>query len=347
MDTTTAFSSVLAALIISALGLGLVVAAITAAIKYPVYWLFGLVVLVLAVSCSKADDLRFEVSVVMDDASDRAAIDEAVSSAAHIMRTQLGVELVATYYDTSRVAEHTKAEALLDALKVFRTDSPTHRTADATVMFTRRELTRGYEGIATIGPACSASASAIVRLRADGLDGQIAAHELLHTVGVPHDHGAGWLMSESLARTGADTLSPDSVRTFMAAPSDCMAKIEPRAVAQSGGGEPLTGGGGAIDWQFMLMLLGLGVVVFLQDRRSAALQTQHTEQEAEIAKLHAELVECKPTEFVLRDITRVETLDVPAGVERRVSVRFTTYAACVDFRKWLDAQISAARRARP
>jgi hypothetical protein len=340
MDT---YSAALAGLIIAALGVGIVVAAIVAAIKYPVYWLFGLVVLVLAVSCSKADDLRtFEVSVIIEQESDRAAAAEAVSSAAYLWRTQLGTDIVATYYDVSRVAEHTKPETLLAAVSMYRTDNAKHRAADATVLFTTRELTRRYEGVATIGPACSASAAAVVRLRTDGLDGEVMAHELLHTVGVPHDHAAGWLMSESLARTSAPSLSPDSVRTFMAAPLDCTAKIEPRAVVQSGGGEPPTGGGGAFDWQTVLMMFGLAVIMWLQNRHLKACQDSEREHIVEISKLTRELISRVPSDFILRDVSGVTTQTLSNG-ERLVLVKFHTVAGMTDFAKWVQEQANHSR----
>lgn len=334
-----------AALILCAIGIGLFVAMVVSAIKYPVYWIFGLVVLMLAVSCSKADDLRtFEVSVIIEQESDRAAADEAVRAAAYIWRTQVGTDIVATYYDVSRVAEHTKAEALLDALKVYRMDNSQHRAADATVLLTRRDLTRGYEGIATIGPACSASASAVVRLRADGLDGEVLAHELLHTVGVPHDHAAGWLMSESIARTSAPSMSPDSVLTFKAAPLDCTAKIEPRAVNQSGGGEPLakpTGGGGSFDTPW-LVVLAVFVVYVLMLRTLQANKRYTQWQTEEITRLTNELVTRLPTDFVLKDISQVTTVDLSNG-DREVRVRFHTLTGMTDFAAWVQDQANAAR----
>lgn len=143
------------------------------------YWPFTLAFLamcVLAVSCSKAD--TFEVSAIIESEADRSTMQDAVDAAGSILRGQFGVDLVVTYVDINTVAGHTQGNALLDAVKAYRVDHAQHRVADATVLFTRRELIR-LAGIATIGPACSAQASAIVAIRNDGNDGAILAHELL------------------------------------------------------------------------------------------------------------------------------------------------------------------------
>jgi hypothetical protein len=343
-----ALTVALSALILCAIGIGLFVAMVVSAIKYPVYWIFGLVVLMLAVSCSKADERTFEVSVIIEQESDRAAADEAVKAAAYIWRTQVGVDISAVSVTVARVAEHTKAEALLEAVSMYRLDNEAMLKTDATVLFTTRTLTRGYEGIATIGPACSILSTAVVRLRSDGIDGEVLAHELLHTVGVPHDAGPGWLMSESRARTSAPSMSPDSVLTFKAAPLDCTAKIEPRAVNQSGGAVPPAsagGGGGSFDTVWLAVLGVFAVFVLLHramqaDKRFAQWQTE------EINRLTHELVNRLPTDFVLKDISQVTTQEFTNG-ERSVVVRFHTLTGMSDFAVWIQDQANAARMGRP
>lgn len=329
--------------VILALLLAFTVGLVAAAIKYTGWFLGGLAVVCLATSCAHADDLRLEVSVVMESEADRAAIDEAVNDAAYLYRTQLGVELVVTHYSTSTVAEHTKGEALLDSLKMYRAADPKHAAADVTVLFTRRALTRGYEGIASGGPACSASASAIIRLRADGLDGEILAHEITHTVGVPHDRAPGWLMSESLARVSARTFSDDAVRTFKAAPlAECMATIEPRAAQTASGGVPPTkyepaGGGGSMDWPFIVLLLAFAGFAILQQKHIVEQDQTNREHLAEIAELETELVKCRPSDFCLRDMTEPSGF-AEDGYTRTVLIRFTTLAGATDFLAWLKRQ---------
>lgn len=308
---------------------------------------FGvLAVAALAASCSKSDaaePLRFEVSIVLDDAADKPAADEAMAHAAGIFRSQLGIELATVYSEVGYVADHTKPEALLIALQTFRDNRPNHRASDATVLLTRRELTRMTQGIANVGPACSSAAAAVVSLKADGLDGQIVAHELLHTIGVPHDHAPGWLMSESLTRNGIETLSPDTISTVKAAPLDCMLAIEPRTASQSNGVEPPStasqGGGGAFDPVFILMLLALVAVALTGEVRvkRAKLGAHCAEHEAKSLRAHA------PPDFCLRDICGLsQSHHTRAG--NRVEVEFTTMAGALDFSNWLVEQCRRARR---
>lgn len=232
--------------------------------------LFALGVLLGAVAqCSTAKADTFEVSAIIESEADRASMQDAVRDAAAIY-SALGLDLVVTYVDINTVAGHTQAAFLLDAVKSYRVDNASHRKADATILFTRRDIKIGgsdYVGIATIGPACSASASAIVELRNDGEDGAILAHELLHTVGVPHDAAGGWLMSEGISRTTSRALSPDSVLTFRAAGTgECMstpAANPPPAAVQSQPAAPFSteakpsGGGGSFDTWGIIFLTGL------------------------------------------------------------------------------------------
>lgn len=280
----------------------------------------------------------FELSVITESADDRAAADEAVSAAAAIYRTQLGVELVATVHEVSTVAGHTKAEALLDAVKQFRLDRPALRATDATVLFTRRDMTRGSEGIATTGPSCSAAASLIVRLRNDGLDGEILAHEIAHTVGVPHDAMPGYLMSESVARSSAPNFSPDSVLTFKAAPADCMESLKAQA-ASTTPSATATGGGGASDvWTLGGLLLTLGIVSFVR-------ATQITERrfKAQIADLEMKLASATPSKFMFADV--LATQIGPEGLSRHLLlVEFATYGCMLEFQQWILYKVNAARK---
>jgi len=302
----------------------------------------GAALICLALLASPSHAATFELSVVIESADDRAAADEAVNAAAAIYRAQLGVELVATVREVSTVAGHTKPEALLDALKQYRLDRPTLRATDATVLFTRRELTRGYEGIATIGPSCSAAAAAIVRLRNDGLDGEVLAHEVAHTVGVPHDAQPGYLMSESVARSSAPNFSADSVLTFKAAPADCMESPKPAAAVSvpTVASSPTTGGGGSADWFTLGALVVLALLTSWCKIKSDRLQNELVNAKGEIAKL----VNDAAPEFALRDVVGVWA---PPSIfdddERILLVKFTTYACMADFQKWLNTQRRRAK----
>lgn len=236
--------------------------------RAPLLFISIIVVLLISQCMQHSADAaeRFEVSAIIEADTDRATMEDAVRDAAAIYRDQLGVDLVVTYVDINTVAGHTQAQFLLDAVKAYRVDSPKHRATDATVLFTRRDIRLGgtdLAGLATVGPACSAQASAIVEIRGDGADGAILAHELAHTVGVMHDAASGWLMSESVSRFGAGQFSPDSLATFRAAGvGECMsipAANPPSAAVQAAPAAPSTGGGGSCD----LLVLPLFALLYV------------------------------------------------------------------------------------
>lgn len=236
--------------------------------------------LFIAIACvailtgANADTL--EVSAVIESEMDRATMEDAATDAAAIFKDQLGVDLVVTYTEVGSIAGHTHAYFLLDAVGAYRMDHAQHSAADATVLFTRRDIrvgTTDYIGIATTGPACSANASVVMEIRGDGYDGALLAHELLHTVGVPHDATPGWLMSESLSRVMSRTISQDAILTFRAAGlGKCVgttAANPPSAAGQTPPAAPSTGGGGAMDGPLFFVLLIL-LAVWRQVRKVTA-----------------------------------------------------------------------------
>lgn len=325
------------ALIALVILLAFLVACLVLAWRHPLGVLVGLVVLVLAASCNRADAARrFELSVVAD--ADTAAIDEAVKYAAGIFRDQLDTELVITRRTTSTVAGHTKPEALLSEVVNYRLASTAEQGTDATVLLTGRELTRLVQGIATVGPACSEGAAAVVSIHSDGFDGQILAHELLHTVGIPHDHAAGYLMSETKGRAGSDYVSPDSLATFNAAPLGCLSVAVTPSVQSSAGGVPTgttgQGGGGAFEWWFLLVICAL---CFVADRREGKHKARIVELEAEVKALQP----TPPADAIL-SINSVEAHAYDyAG--HRLEIGFTTYTAMNDFGQWVTLASQAQR----
>lgn len=297
----------------------------------------ALVFLLLVASCYRADASppRYELSVLIDSADDRAAADEAVRQATAIYAAQLGVELAVVSVDVAEVAQHSQAFALLDGLKVYRFAQGYDRTSDATVLLTSRELTRGYQGIATAGPPCSASASVVVSLKADGLDGQILAHELAHTLGVSHDPGAGWLMSDSPSRTGADAFSPDSIATVKAASLDCMLAVAlpPPQTGMVGEAAPsnvpagTSGGGGAFDWLTWLVL-GCFVLLAYIARRYEVTERRLRARIIELEALQAPI-------FGTLDISSFESTDTESPFCRSITIEFTSLSGMVEFGHWL------------
>jgi hypothetical protein len=248
------------------------------------YWHVTLIfisTILLAIACSKPTPAAtLEVAAIIESEADRVTMQDAIRDANTILSGQLGLDVTVTYVDVNTVAAHTHAQFLLDALKAYRTGSNVHRLADATVLFTRRDIRIGggdYLGFATIGPVCSASASAIVELWGDGREGAVLAHELLHTVGVPHDHESGWLMSENLGAWTSVSMSPDSIQTFRAAGGECFnAPVAiPPAPVQTPAAPSNAGGGGAMDWPCLLVLLVLVFVASFQSRKLHAANLRH------------------------------------------------------------------------
>lgn len=231
---------------------------VASAVRFPGFTAIMISLLALSVSCSKADTL--EVAAIIESEADRPAMEDAMRDAAAIYRDQLGIDVAVTAVDVGTVAGHTHVQFLLDAVKTYRLDRPQHRAADATVLFTRRDIRMGtsdYTGYATTGPVCSAAASAVIELRGDGNDGALLAHELAHTLGVPHDAAPGWLMSESPSRSGGRVFSPDSVLTVRAAGGECFttpAANPPPAAVQPPAAPFSTGGGGSTGWELLFLV---------------------------------------------------------------------------------------------
>lgn len=330
----------LAALFAGLLLVGLVVLALIILVcNHPGYFLGIIAVLVLMVSCQRSEaDPRFELSFVIESEDDRASAVAAIDYAAKLYANQFGIELAPVVSMVNDPAQHTHAGALLDAVKQFRFTYQMLTATDATVFFTRRTMTRGYQGVATVGPVCSASAAAVVTLRDDGYDGQILAHELLHTLGVPHDLAGGYLMSESNSRAGSDYASPDTVLTVKAAPlADCMGK--PAASSYSvptGTPTASSGGGGAFDLGFVFALLFLCGMVYAERVGRAAI-TRLREENADLQRMLSANVD----EFSLRDIKSISV--APGSHSCILTVEFYTLSGLTGFDGWLRTRSKLAK----
>lgn len=225
---------------------------------------FGL--LTLMASCGHAADNSTavaEVAVLVDASTiDRATIERTLTEASTVMR-QAGITLTLVSYDVQQVATHTNPRALLDSLKSYRIA----RSGDIYVLFTERKLAIGatpYAGIATTGPACDSSASAVVQLRYDGTDAVTLAHEIAHTFGAEDDKYGGYLMDigtdspDPRFPAGAtDTMSPDTLGVLRGAYLDCMVSAPTVKSVPSG----TTGGAGAMDCWFIVALLVLVIAL--------------------------------------------------------------------------------------
>jgi hypothetical protein len=109
-----------------------------------------------------------------------------------IFATQVGVHLQAgsiTLLDSSAVPAITEAGALLDWLRGFRNGSTQQRASGLSHLFTGRDLDDRTVGIAYISGLCSSSFSSSLSQATASIqtDSLIAAHEIGHVFGAPHD----------------------------------------------------------------------------------------------------------------------------------------------------------------
>lgn len=182
---------------------------------------------------------RLDVGVVLD--AEQAARDGSNAQAAALARmnvvdgifsAQLGVRVAVTTTTALTTANQpfntTVPATLLDQLRDYRLTSPTEQAAGLTHLFTGRDLDDQTVGIAFLSSLCNArfAASLSEGRRVAASDGLIAAHEIGHVFGAPHDSEAGsacettptgFLMSPQISN-GANS------QTF----SDCsVAQIQP------------------------------------------------------------------------------------------------------------------------
>jgi uncharacterized repeat protein (TIGR01451 family) len=146
---------------------------------------------------------RLDVAVVVD--SELVGLDAANTDAKVIDRmtivdgifsSQVGVQLrlaSTTHVDSTATGlTSTASSTLLDALKSYRSGSGTQQAAGLTHLFTGRDLDGQTVGIAFINSLCSSlySASLSEARNAVSFDALIAAHEIGHVFGAPHDGDA-------------------------------------------------------------------------------------------------------------------------------------------------------------
>lgn len=120
-----------------------------------------------------------------------------------IFSQQLGIQLTVSHIDTFPAAndpftDEADPELLLNELADFRADSADHRNAGITHLFTGRSLDGTSVGIAFSEALCSSRFSAgLTELQRNDffgstpVDALIAAHELGHNFGAPHDGEIG------------------------------------------------------------------------------------------------------------------------------------------------------------
>lgn len=158
-------------------------------------------------------------------ANAEAAILTRMNNVDGIFSAQLGVQLNVSHVDTFAAAadpfsDESDSGALLDELGDFRFGSAPQRAAGLTHLFTGRNLDGTTVGVAFTGRLCSSRFGAGLTQGTNSvtLDSLIAAHEIGHNFGAPHDGTTNsacestpqdFLMAPQL--NGSDTFSACSI----------------------------------------------------------------------------------------------------------------------------------------
>jgi hypothetical protein len=159
---------------------------------------------------------------------------------------QINVEEVDIFTAGNDPFTASAGSALLDELANYRGATPSQEALDLTHLFTGRDLDGGTAGIAYSGAVCarrrppetrSFGAGLTEARRGVVLDSLIAAHEIGHNFGAPHDGTAacastpptGFLMSPNLSNPNDNRFSECSIREMQAeiAAATCLTRIGP------------------------------------------------------------------------------------------------------------------------
>ena len=195
----------------------------------------------------------YEFTNSMSPGTDAAMISR-MNNVDGIFSSQLGVQLTITHIDSFASAsdpfsDTADSEALLDELSDFRFQSLDQRATGLTHMFTGRDLSGSNVGIAYSGALCSSRYGAGLTQGTHGatIDALIAAHEIGHNFGAPHDGTSGsacesepmiYLMAPSV--NGSDEFSSCSITEMQddVAAAPCIGPVPSTDIAVVAGGVP-------------------------------------------------------------------------------------------------------------
>ena len=163
------------------------------------------------INFSAIGDFEF-TSAYVDDAAAEAAILDRLNRVDGIFSQELAVQIsvpvrethsdAADPFDTpvDPATNETDPGDLLDELGLYRVGLATHRNQGLTHLYTGRDLTGTTVGIAYSGVLCSSRFGAGLSEGSNdpNFDSLIAAHEIGHNFGAPHDGVAGPCLAESM-----------------------------------------------------------------------------------------------------------------------------------------------------
>jgi hypothetical protein len=195
----------------------------------------------------------YEFTSAMGSGADAAMVTR-INNVDGIFSSQMGVQInvnqIDSYADINDpFTDETDASNLVDEVADFRFASPTQRANGLTHLFTGRNLAGSTVGIAFGSAICSSRFGAGLTQATHTMtfDALIAAHEIGHNFGAPHDGEAGgaceaqtglWLMSPSL--NGIDDFSPCSISEMqqVVASASCITALPSTDVAVVALGQP-------------------------------------------------------------------------------------------------------------
>lgn len=206
----------------------------------------------------------------------RKVIEATVVYADAILDDYFGIPIEVTYIDIpasaseDTIASHRHVDFLLESLFDYRINNENHFYSDTTIMFTKRDLTRGTQnlgGVAYIGSVCTAKSLSIVELTDNGLDGETLAHELAHVLGAVHDGeepcehepSYGYLMSPNLysGNSHPSQCTIDTIALHTQIFGNCLNEVNLAPTPITPTPTEKRGGGGVMDIYFLLMLIAV------------------------------------------------------------------------------------------